>query len=419
LRGNLNRRKERIAVLHYSCPPVVGGVESVIAEHAKVFTYHGYKTKIIAGRGSKFDKHIKVEIIPELNSLYEENEIISSEIKECKVTEKFKELTEKIYSKLEKSLTNYGVCIIHNVLTMHFNMPFTAALHKLIKNNNKKFISWCHDHTFTKESFYENDIKKKYPYTLLVTRLKNVKYISVSSLRQKQIANLLSIPIKEVIKIPNGINPVSFLKIHPSTLKAFQKYRLFSADLIFLSPVRILKRKNIEKAIFIIKELKELGKKPKLIITGPPDPHNKESKIYYKTLKSLIKKEGLINNIIFLYECKFLYGKENNKLKKYLDFDFVRDFYLLSDALLFTSTQEGFGIPILEAGLINLPIICSNIPPFRELGSKSSVLFFKKNESPKRIAERTIILLEKTLNHSLFKRIVRRYLWDIIFKKKT
>ncbi len=404
--------------MHYSCPPVVGGVESVMVEHAKIFTYHGYKTKIIVGRGSQFDKKIKVEVIPELNSLYQKNEAISKELQQGKVTKNFYNLAEKIYLKLERSLDVYNTCIIHNVLTMHFNMPFTAALHKLTQNSNKKFIAWCHDSTFIKESFYEDKIKKIYPYTLLATRLKNVKYVTISHLRQKQMAKLFHVPIEEVDRIPNGINPVSFLKIKPLTLKLFQKYKLFSADLIFLSPVRILKRKNLEKAILIIKALKRFGRNPKLIVTGPPDPHNPESMDYYKSLKSLIKKEKLTNNVIFLYECDELYEKKGHKSRKSLDFDFVHDFYLLSDALLFTSTQEGFGIPMLEAGLVHLPIICSNIPPFRELGSRTSALFFNKNESPKRIAERAIVLLEKTLNHSLFKQVVRKYLWDIIFKNK-
>src|SRR5690349_18624131 len=40
-----------IAMLHYTCPPVVGGVEAVMAAHARLFAAKGYAVTVIAGRG--------------------------------------------------------------------------------------------------------------------------------------------------------------------------------------------------------------------------------------------------------------------------------------------------------------------------------------------------------------------------------
>ena len=44
--------------------------------------------------------------------------------------------------------------------------------------------------------------------------------------------------------------------------------------------------------------------------------------------------------------------------------------FLYSSALgfIYSSFCEGFGLPILEALYFNCPVICSNIPPFREVG---------------------------------------------------
>ena len=39
------------AILHYSAPPVVGGVEAVISAHAEVFQRNGYPVTVVAGRG--------------------------------------------------------------------------------------------------------------------------------------------------------------------------------------------------------------------------------------------------------------------------------------------------------------------------------------------------------------------------------
>ncbi|MFZ2096912.1 MAG: hypothetical protein WAV05_09760 [Anaerolineales bacterium] len=58
----------RIALLHYSSPPIVGGVESVLAHHARLLTRTGHQVAIFAGGGQIFDEHIPVYILPRLDS---------------------------------------------------------------------------------------------------------------------------------------------------------------------------------------------------------------------------------------------------------------------------------------------------------------------------------------------------------------
>ena len=58
----------------------------------------------------------------------------------------------------------------------------------------------------------------------------------------------------------------------------------------------------------------------------------------------------------------------------YLPDAVIADFYRLADALLMPSREEGFGIPVLEAGLSRLPIFCADIPPLRELAGDLSDL---------------------------------------------
>jgi len=46
----------------------------------------------------------------------------------------------------------------------------------------------------------------------------------------------------------------------------------------------------------------------------------------------------------------------------------LADLYGLADALVLPSENEGFGLPMLEAGLRRLPIVCTDIPALRENG---------------------------------------------------
>ncbi len=58
-------------------------------------------------------------------------------------------------------------------------------------------------------------------------------------------------------------------------------------------------------------------------------------------------------------------------------------------ALIFNSVYEGFGLPILEAMACKTPVICSNIPVFREIAS-DAVLFVKKKSDIYKLMEKVL-----------------------------
>ncbi|MGB2804441.1 MAG: glycosyltransferase, partial [Candidatus Zixiibacteriota bacterium] len=94
----------------------------------------------------------------------------------------------------------------------------------------------------------------------------------------------------------------------------------------------------------------------------------------------------------------------------------MRDFYLIADLLFLPSLQEGFGIPLLEAGVLKLPIVCSDIPPFREVG-KENVQYFSLEDSPAQIADKILTFISKLNSHRMFQHIVQNYMWDDIYHK--
>jgi glycosyltransferase involved in cell wall biosynthesis len=83
-------------------------------------------------------------------------------------------------------------------------------------------------------------------------------------------------------------------------------------------------------------------------------------------------------------------GKVLNNLKKqasrlnvsdrclFLDFrPVVMPFYKFLDAYAMTSRSEAFGLSMVEAAACHIPVVCSDLPTFRELFSESEVDFFK------------------------------------------
>jgi glycosyltransferase involved in cell wall biosynthesis len=92
----------------------------------------------------------------------------------------------------------------------------------------------------------------------------------------------------------------------------------------------------------------------------------------------------------------------------------VAALYGLSGVLFMPSTEEGFGLPLLEAGVFKLPVLCSNIPPFQEIGG-GNVEFFTEDESPEKLAGRLLGLCEGVKSGRMFRTVLKNYRWDRIF----
>jgi glycosyltransferase involved in cell wall biosynthesis len=88
----------------------------------------------------------------------------------------------------------------------------------------------------------------------------------------------------------------------------------------------------------------------------------------------------------------------------------------MADLLLMTSKDEGFGLPLLEAGMIKLPIACAEIPAFLEVGK--DVCFFRLDEPPLAIAGRIMEYLSRTNTHEMFRSVMRKYVIDLVCKRQ-
>jgi glycosyltransferase involved in cell wall biosynthesis len=65
--------------------------------------------------------------------------------------------------------------------------------------------------------------------------------------------------------------------------------------------------------------------------------------------------------------------------------------YRDSDLLVFTSTYEGFGLPIVEAQAIGLPVITSNMAPMTEVGGDAALFVDPYDEKKIRVALEQIL----------------------------
>ena len=80
-----------------------------------------------------------------------------------------------------------------------------------------------------------------------------------------------------------------------------------------------------------------------------------------------------------------------------------------------TSIQEGFGIPLLEAGAKRVPIICADIEPLTEVIKDYALKINLKEDIPK-ITTKILNYLGALPTFSMFKRVASLYSWEAIYK---
>jgi glycosyltransferase involved in cell wall biosynthesis len=400
--------KYNIALLHYSCPPVVGGVEEIMRQHASLLGRYGHHVKVLAGDGEIFADNMEIEINTLLGS--RNREVLDAhQLSFDGKPEKMLFLTREIYRYLLDSLKDFDILIAHNVLTMPFNLPLSAALHRIGQEALVPMISWNHDSPY----FYPDCPQHLYlfPWNILKRAYAGIHYVVISESRKEMFANLYG-RRKQLSVIPNGIDPILFFLLDTDTVRFIQEQRLFEAEFLMVQPSRLHWRKNMELSIRVTRALHDLGLKARLMITGAHDPHEPKSLTYYHELKNLAAGLGVEDDVLIMAEYTFKNGEEFSA-----DRIAMRDLYLISDILFLPSLQEGFGIPLLESGMIKLPIVCSNIPPFLEIGGED-VCFFDPAEAPESIARKILEFVEKLQPHRMFRKVIRNYAWDNIYHEK-
>ena len=208
----------------------------------------------------------------------------------------------------------------------------------------------------------------------------------------------------------NGIDPASFLNLDATTVRLVEEEGLLGEDFLIFHPCRLHPRKNVELSIRVTRALRDQGVPARLLVTAALDPHEPETLDYYRKLLRLTRQLDVERNVLILGEYQFQNGDRISA-----DQLITRDFYLISDVLFLPSHEEGFGLPLLEASLTRLPVVCSKIAPFTEL-AKEDVCYFGLQDTPSEIAAKIVGSVFEGKSHRFFRRIRRTHLWDSIYR---
>ena len=99
-----------------------------------------------------------------------------------------------------------------------------------------------------------------------------------------------------------------------------------------------------------------------------------------------------------------------------IDAGVVGDILRVSDLMFMPSHREGFAMPVLEAGLAGVPVVCTKVPAAEEIAGHD-VILFDLDEAPDRLAARILDWARSSPVYRLRRRVRQNYTWQAIFRR--
>lgn len=396
-----------VGLLHYTAPPVVGGVEAVLGQHARLLAAAGHRVRVMAGRGGPLPSPIETVRIPLLDARSQRLRATRAELDDGRVPKRFDGLVRTLIHDLGAATAGLDVLVAHNVCTMPFDLPASVALRRLVEAGAAPpLVAWTHDLAVASPAL-RHHLHPGDPWDAVATAWPGTTMVAVSEARRDDLAAAFGLPAEAIPVVPDGIDRDRFLGLHPATRRLLAELALTDAGPVFLTPARIIPRKNLELAIAIVERLRRGGDDARLIVTGAPDPHDRATHVYLDQLHALAAASGVAGAVHFLADHRP--GGATARV--------TADLYRVADALLLPSLDEGFGLPIIEAAVCRLPVACADLPSLRELAGPQAV-YFDPAGDPAIIAGRIRERLGRDRALRLARRVRDTFDWAAIYARQ-
>jgi glycosyltransferase involved in cell wall biosynthesis len=351
---------KQVALVHYTAAPVIGGVENFIEAQRNALRELGCSVRLAVGEGGR-PCDMEVARLP-LITPADARIGTSRAVENSSLPQEDDPLVKEISCSLRNFIAGCGVCIVHNAFTVYLNPYLTIAVHALAREmTNVHWIAWCYDLSADTAFWPPLDPMDR----SRVLAVPGVSYVAPSAFRAKQLERLLDLAPGKVTVIPPAVSYRTWLGISERTAEVVSRFGLEDAEPLVLVPAKLLPHKNLDLALRAASELQVLCPDSMVVLTGAMSAHQLElSAEVRRSLGELAESLGAGRSVRFLSD-EGTFG----------DSATIRDLMLLSDVVLLTSTEEGYGLPIREAAALRTPVLCSDIPAFREAAGDGATLF--------------------------------------------
>ena len=401
-----------IGLLHFTSPPVVGGVETVLGHHARLMADAGHAVRMIAGRGGRPDPRVELVRVPLADGRHPAVRGVQRALDAGSVPTGFEGLVDALARDLREATAGLDVVIAHNACSLNVNIPLTAALRRLVDERAiRRLVTWNHDVAAASDR-YRTRLHPGHPWDLFRQPWPGTLAVTISEARRTELAAATGMPAGEIRVVPNGIDRGRFLGLAPATLGLIDALDLHAAAPVLLTPARVMPRKNLELAVRVVVELRRSGEDARLLLTGAPDAHDPGARGQLDALRRLATAGGdgghrADGGVHLLVDGPPAWRSPR----------VVADLFRVADALFLPSREEGFGLPVLEAGVSRLPVICADIPALRELAGDDAT-YVDPDADPAAVAALVRGRLDADPAYRLAARSRASFGWDAVFETR-
>lgn len=382
-------------------------MERVIGQHGRLVADAGHRVRIVAGRGGSRDPRIAFVRVPLADTRHPQVVELQAQLDAGRVPASFAPLVATLADELAAALGGVEVVIAHNVCSLNRNLALTSALRAVAaRAGAPRLVLWHHDLAWTLPS-YRPGLHAGHPWDLLRTAWPGATQVAVSEARRADLAALMGLDPAAVRVVPNGVDLAALLGLGPRTMAVIRAADLLALDPLVLLPARITPRKNVELALRVVAAMRAHGRPAAgLVVTGPLDPHDPATGTYLAALLALRHDLGLERAAVFLAEV----------LQEPAGDALVHDLYRLADMLLLPSFDEGFGLPILEAAVHRLPIVCSDLPALRDL-ARDAAVYVAPDADPAALAAVVLERLDRDALVTFARRVRTEFSWEAVYRR--
>jgi glycosyltransferase involved in cell wall biosynthesis len=355
-------RARRVAIVHYTAQPAIGGIESLIARECAVLEALGHRSVCVVGRGSG-PAGTETIRIPAMDPSHDA--VISSlHVLAGAVLEEGHPLVQRLLADLDPALDGCTDCWIHNALTVSLNPFLTVALAVLIKRRREiRWVAWSADISSTSR-FVEGAVEATTSGMHAVREL--VTWVAVSRIRREGMSAVLGLPPERVQVVNPPLDVLAWLDVGSQARSVVDAVKLLAAGPVVLVPAKALPHKCLDRAVRVGIALARDSHEARILITAAPSPHDpRTSAAVVHGLRRRIQVAGAESVVILLPDL--LQGVPTDRT--------VRELMQLCDVVFLPSIEEGFGMPLREAASLGVPLVCTDIPVFREVAGDSAAYF--------------------------------------------
>jgi glycosyltransferase involved in cell wall biosynthesis len=199
------------------------------------------------------------------------------------------------------------------------------------------------------------------------------RVFAISHAGAEEISRTLRVPHERIHVTPLGVRAPA---VEPASEAAVRAELDLGASRVVLSVAQKHPYKNLSR---LVQALPELPGDVVLVLPGFSTPHEPE-------LRALAQELGVAERL---------------RLPQWLSDASLAGLYSLSSVFVLPSLAEGFGLPVLEAMLRQVPVACSRIPTLSEVAGEAALLF-----DPERQAEVTGAVRRLLEDRALAERLI-------------